>query len=259
MDTQRSRKLAEELIAAHLQRTQYRRYEGSVADGYAVQRVFQDLCQTRLGRDARAGYKIALTSVAMQTMVGVSEPLAGWVFADRVFAPDVDIHLADFQHLGVEFEVAVGMGKTLAARADGQPHTRASVADAVDGYATAYEFVEDRNADYSEINAFSVIAENSWNAGVMIGDYHPIVLSADAKTALKINGTAAGTGVAGDALGHPLEAVAWLANMLNQDGESLKAGEFVMTGSSMRTTFPSIGDKYEFCVDGLGCLRTQFT
>tara|TARA_Y100001934_G_scaffold282677_1_gene397592 strand:- start:3544 stop:4308 length:765 start_codon:yes stop_codon:yes gene_type:complete len=250
------KQIAEELIAAQSTVTPYKSYEGTISEAYETQREFQRLCQSQLGRGPRAGYKIALTSRAMQTMIGVAEPLAGWVFEDRMLAPGADVRLADYQHLGVEFEVAVRLGTTLADT--GTPHTRNSVAEAVDGYATAYEFVEDRHADYSSLNAFTLVAENAWNAGVMIGPYHSLNLSANAVTRLEINGKEAGQGIAGDALGHPLEAVAWLANMLNQRGESLCAGEFVMTGSSIRTTFPKAGERYEFCVEGLGCLAARF-
>jgi 2-keto-4-pentenoate hydratase len=66
-----------------------------------------------------------------------------------------------------------------------------------------------------------------------------------------------GEGRTGDAMGHPLEAVAWLANLLNRRGRSLEAGMVVMTGSSITTRFPAAGDRIRFAIDGLGEVRLE--
>ena len=105
--------------------------------------------------------------------------------------------------------------------------------------------MEDRRADYRTIDAFSLAAENCWNAGVVLGpasgDWRRLALEA-APTRLWINEAPAGEGRAGDALGHPFEAVAWLANLLNRRGRLLRRDMFVMTGSSITTKFPAAGD-----------------
>jgi 2-keto-4-pentenoate hydratase len=256
MDHSQIEARAASLVEAAASRSPYERMDGTLDEAYAVQRRYVEMAQARLGCGKPVGYKIALTTRAMQTMVGVDQPLYGQVFASRVHADGAVLQLARHQHIGVEFEVALRLGSDIHASAI--PHTRATVAASVDGLAVAYEFVEDRNADYAQINAFSLVADNCWNAGVVIGEYQLLELSADATTQLKINGEVAGQGLAGDALGHPLEALAWLANAASAHGHVLRAGEFVMTGSSIRTTFPDAGDRYEFCVEGLGALSVAF-
>ena len=67
-----------------------------------------------------------------------------------------------------------------------------------------------------------------------------------------INDRPSGQGKTGDALGHPLEAVAWLANLLNGRGRMLGRDMIVMTGSSITTKFPARGDRIRFAIDGLG-------
>jgi len=256
MDHSQIEARAASLVDAAASRLPYERLDGTLDEAYAVQRRYLELAQRRLNCGKPVGYKIALTTTAMQTMVGVDQPLYGLVFESRVHADGVVLDLTRHQHIGVEFEVALRLGRDIGPAAE--THTRASVAAAVDGLAVAYEFIEDRNADYTQINAFSLVADNCWNAGVVIGDYQILDLPASARTQLKINGEIAGDGFAGDALGHPLEALAWLANTVGKHGHVLQAGEFVMTGSSIRTTFPKSGDRYEFSVDGLGALRTAF-
>jgi len=67
-----------------------------------------------------------------------------------------------------------------------------------------------------------------------------------------VNGEPAGQGKTGDALGHPFEAVAWLANLLIGRGRMLQRGMIVMTGSSITTKFPAPGNRVRFAIDGLG-------
>ena len=72
-----------------------------------------------------------------------------------------------------------------------------------------------------------------------------------------VNDEPSGQGKTGDAMGHPFEAVAWLANLLNRRGRTLERGMIVMTGSSITTRFPSPGDRVRFVVEGLGEARLE--
>jgi 2-oxo-3-hexenedioate decarboxylase/2-keto-4-pentenoate hydratase len=72
-----------------------------------------------------------------------------------------------YNHLGLEFEVGVRLGHDLPR--DQAPFTREQVAQAVDGVCAAVEVVDDRNADYATLEALSLIADNSWNAGAVLG------------------------------------------------------------------------------------------
>jgi len=232
---------------------------GALEDAYRIQDAVHAL-MAREGGGAIAGYKIALTSRAMQELVGVDQPLSGAIFATGVHDTPASLSAARFQHLGVEFEVAVRLGAALPAGP--APHTRASVGQAVAACMPAFELVEDRRADYRAIDAFSLTADNCWNAGVVLGapvtDWRRVNLET-APTRLSVNGAPAGEGRAGDALGHPLEAVAWLANLLNRQGRMLRRDMIVMTGSSITTRFPVPGDELRFGVDGLGEAQLTLT
>ncbi len=223
----------------------------SLEAAYAVQEAFQQL---HLDQGAEiAGYKVALTSAAMQEFVGVDQPLAGAVFDHAVHSSPATVDLGTHRHLGVEFEIAVVVNTDMPG--SGDSHTQASVEATVGACIPAFELVEDRNADYADLNAFDLIAENSWNAGVVLGSAQPDWQQLDlvnGRTQLITNGDVAGEGRTGDALGHPFAAVAFLANHLNRRGQMLLAGQFVMTGSSIVTVFPSSGDELTFTIDGLG-------
>lgn len=225
----------------------------SIEDGYVVQAAYHDLLRAT-GADI-AGYKVALTSKAMQEFVGVDQPLAGAVFDDVVLASETTVDLGAHAHLGVECEVAVSLSRDLAPGSG--LHTRESIEAMVAACRPAFELIEDRNADYGALDPFDLVSENAWNAAVVLGapgDWQSIDMQA-AATRLHVNGELVGEGRTGDALGHPFEATAWLANHLNSQGHTLRAGEFVMTGSSVVTQFPEPGDELVFTIDGLGEVR----
>ena len=240
----------------HRTRARYRpldaRLTGTLDDAYRIQDAIHRV-MTEAGRGEIAGWKIALTSNAMQQMTGVDQPAAGAIFSTVVHPSGVRIDLAAYHHLGVEFEVAVRLGDDLPAARG--PWTRASVAERVAACLPAFELVEDGHADYKQLDAFTLIAQNTWNGGVVLGAPVTEWSSVDLEggvTRCWINDEAAGQGKVGDALGHPFEAVAWLANLLNRRDRLLRGGMIVMTGISITTKFPAPGDRIRFAVDGLG-------
>ena len=170
------------------------------------------------------------------------------------------VDVAKYHHLGIEFEVAVRMADDLPA--GGAPWTRASVAERVAACMPAFELVEDGNADYKALDAFTLIAQNTWNGGVVLGAPVTAWRGVDLERAITrawVNDAPAGEGKTGDAMGHPLEAVAWVANLLNRRGRRLERGMLVMTGSSITTKFPVPGDRVRFAIDGLGEIALEAT
>ena len=221
-----------------------------IPDAYRIQDALHRL-MTAAGRGTITGWKIALTSTAMQQMTGVDQPAAGAIFSRVVHPSPAGVDVRAYHHLGVEFEVAVRLGEALPA---GTPWTRASVADRVAACLPAFELVEDGNADYKRLDAFTLIAQNTWNGGVVLGtagDWRTIDLET-AVTRCWINDRPQGQGKTGDAMGHPFEALAWLANLLNARGRRLERDMIVMTGSSITTKFPAPGDHIRFAIEGLG-------
>ena len=241
----------------HAKRSRYRPLDaalraGPLDDAYRIQDALHEI-MAKAGRGDVAGWKIALTSKAMQQMTGVDQPAAGAIFSTVVHPSPHRLDLGAYHHLGVEFEVAVRLGDDLPA--SGGPWTRASVASKVAACLPAFELVEDGDADYKTLDAFTLIAQNTWNGGVVLGAPVTSWRSLDLETAVTrcwINNEPSGQGKTGDALGHPFEAVAWLANLLNRRGRQLTRDMIVMTGSSITTKFAAPGDRVRFAIDGLG-------
>lgn len=217
-------------------------------DAYAIQHAFVERLHSLHGR--RVGYKIGLTSKRMQQMCGVDHPVAGVVLEKRLLRSGASLRLSDFARLGIEFEICVRLGRTLAPR--GKPYEMQDVADAVDAVAPAFELIDDRHSPYP-LDLLSLVADNAWNEGIVLGEWRKIWPDlADARGTVECNGLTVDQGQGRDVLGHPLEPLRWLANHLGTQGHTLHAGEIVSTGSLVTTRFPAAGEHYRFTVDGLG-------
>jgi 2-keto-4-pentenoate hydratase len=227
----------------------------TLADAYAVQDEYLTLL-TKAGRGRLAGYKVALTTPVMQALMKVDQPLAGCVFASTVHQSPAVITSLDFVNVGAECEIAVRVGADLPV--SGAPYDRDSVADAVGACMPAFELIEDRQAEYGGVTGAEIAAENAWNGGVVLGaevvDWQSLDLAA-VRCALTINDEAIGEGKGGDVMGHPFEALAWLANNLAERGRVLARGMLVMTGSIVPTQMLDPGDEAHLSIDGLGEVR----
>jgi len=227
-------------------------------DAYAIQDSFVALRAEKLG--AIAGYKIALSSKEMQNFVGVHEPQAGVMLESLLHRTPARVRAADYVHLIVEFEIAVQMSADLPV-ADA-PYTRASVAPFVGAVMPAIELADDRHADYSKLarHPLELIADNAWNEGAVLGapvkDWKGIDLAALEGVAM-INGKKAGSGHGRDVMGHPLDALAWLANHLAARGLGLWRGDVVITGSLVTSKFPKAGDLIRFEAGALGAVELK--
>jgi 2-keto-4-pentenoate hydratase len=220
-------------------------------DAYAIQESFVALRAKRLG--AAVGYKIALSSAAMQRFVGVDSPQAGVMLHSTLRRSPARVRAADYVGLIVEFEIAVELADDLPA-ADA-PFSRSRVAKAVGAAMPAIEIADDRNADYARIkeHPLHLIADNAWNEGAVLGSpvakFGPLE---QAKGTAFINGQAVGQGVGTEAMGHPFDAVAWIAGHLAARGHGLLRGEVVITGSLVTSKRVKAGDRVRWEVEGLG-------
>ncbi len=192
------------------------------------------------------GYKIGLTAKSIQQVMKTTEPTEGEVLSHRVHTSPHTVSLADFGHVGLESEICVVLANDL--RPDCTPNDVRANLSAVHA---AYELIDDRNADYGKMNAITLIADNSWNAAVVMGaatpaSQVPVILSAS----LSCNGTVLHE-AAPDGLNEALDMVVWLARHLGKRGKQLKAGQLIMTGNIMPTKFPKAGERYTFAVQGL--------
>jgi 2-keto-4-pentenoate hydratase len=230
----------------------------NAAEAYAVQGEYVGMRGRELG--AVAGYKIALTTAQMRRRAGLEEPIAGDMLEKTILRTPARVRAADYQRLLVEFEIAVELGEDLPAV--GAPYTREGVARAVAAVMPALELADDRNADYRALaqHPLMLIADNAWNEGAVLGEpvraWQRIDLAALRGTALA-DGTTLGEGYGRDVMGHPFEALAWLANHLASRGLGLWRSDIVLTGSLVPSHFARAGERIRFETDALGRVELE--
>ena len=224
----------------------------TVAEGYAIQRALHAVLEAA-GHGPCSGHKIGCTTPVMQAYLGIDHPCAGEVFEATVFGSGAEVSLQRFHKVGVECEIAARLGADLPGRARG--HGRDSVADAIESLMAGIELVDDRYADYRALPVSLLIADDFFNAGVVLGtpvtDWRGLDLAA-IEGVMTVDGEEAGRGVGADILGHPLNALAWLADHRAALGTPLRAGEFVMLGSVVKTVWIDRPSTVAVRFEGLG-------
>jgi len=249
---------ARRLLEAHERRERFRALPEELAprteeEAYAVQDGFVALRAKKLG--GIAGYKIALATAEMQRFVGVNAPQAGAMLESTLHRTPARVRAGDYVHLIVEFEIAVEIAEDLPV-ADA-PFFRSRVAQAVGGVMPAIELADDRGAVYAELAKYplELIADNGWNEGAVLGyplhEWQNIDLAA-VRGVAAINGRKVGEGRGAQAMGHPLDAVAWVADHLARHGRGLLRGDVVITGSLITSKEAKEGDLVKFALEGLG-------
>jgi len=255
VDATPAERSARYLWDAHEQRATYSNLPAELRpDGidaaYAIQDAFHALATPSLG--PIGGWKIATTTKVMQQLMGIDRPCAGAIFQSTIHRSPARLAAADYVSLKIECEIAFRLARDLPP--ENAPFTATDVAGAIEAVMPAFELVDDRHAVYRETSALSLIADNCWNQGVVLGDPVP-PLSAEALGALQgrleIGDRPA---LAGKADG-PLGALAWVATLIAARGGGLRRGMIVMTGSLIPTTAVGPGESARFVVEGLGETR----
>lgn len=249
--TTRPESMAKLLWEARQRRESYRNLPAElaprdIAEAYAGQEAYYRLAEPVYG--PVAGAKIATTTKVMQELMGITQPCGGAIFANTIHASPARLRAADFVHLRIECEIALRLQRDLPP--SGAPWTYATVAPAVAAAMPAFELIEDRHAVYRETDARSMIVDNCWNGGVVIGAdvAAPVPHLIGIGGFLSVNGRKVSAGRAED----PYATLAWLANLVAERGRGLAAGMVVITGSVVATESVAVGDRAVFTVDGLG-------
>ena len=253
------KRLALGLLTDHSEKITYKNLSGSdriidIYEAYDVQNEFVAMRKKR-ENDVIAGYKVGLTSNRMQNLLGIDSPIAGAVLKKRVFNTGKSVTRKSYGRVGLECEIIVMMDSDLPPL-PGDKYSFEDIEAAVASVSPGFEIIDDREADYRDIDVLSLIADNSWNEGLVVGEN---VSSwgdlAQAEGRLERNGKFLDVGKGADVLGHPFCSVQWLANTLRVRG--LKKGDCVATGSIIPTIFPGEEGAYCFHISGVGSVTVQ--
>lgn len=228
--------------------------EGDLDGAYAVQEQVTDW---RLRNGARlVGRKIGLTAAAVQAQFGIDQPDYGMLFDDMAVPDGEEIPPARVMQPRVEAEIAFVMERALT-----QPHpTNTDVISAVAYVVPAIEVVGSRVKDW-DITILDTIADNA-SSGLFVLGNDPVQLDAfDGRLCgmvVENRGEPIVTGAGAACLGHPVNAVRWLAEVMAARGRPLGEGDIVMSGALGPMAPAQPGETYETRINGVGSVRAVF-
>ena len=204
-------------------------------DAYAVQSA---ILRAKLSQGRRViGWKIGLTSRAMQEALGITTPDSGILFDDMEFGTEATIPEGRFIQPRIEAEIAFITRAAIPADA-----TRAQVLAATASVAPALEILDTRilRADPESGQRRGIvdtIADNAANAGIVLGVERHAPDTFDLRRVgviVKRDGVVEETGLGAGVLDDPVESVLWLARRMGQYGQQIEAGQVILSGSFIR-------------------------
>ena len=225
----------------------------SLEEAYAVAEINRAYAVSQGQRIV--GKKVGLTSKAVQTQLGVDQPDFGILFADMEYLDQAKIPAQRLMQAKAEAEIAFIVAKDLPSHSP----TWAEFLSCIDYALAAIEIVDSAIADW-KITLVDTVADNA-SCGVYVLGNQPVAVGsvdfASLGMQLTKNGEIVSVGSGSACLDHPLRAAWWLAKTMAQRGQSLKAGEIILSGALGPMVAIEQGDVIEARIGLLGSVSCQ--
>jgi 2-oxo-hept-3-ene-1,7-dioate hydratase len=222
-------------------------------DSYAIQDL---VIKDKVAKGAKViGYKIGLTSKAMQAASQIDEPDYGHLLDTMMIADGAKIPHANYCEPRVEIELVFVLNRPLMGPGIGMME----VMRATEYIVPSMEIVDARVQNPRKI--YDTVADNGAAAGLVIGGRPLKPFDLDLRWvggALYRNADIEETGLALGVMGHPALGIAWLANRFGRHGIELPAGRTMLSGSFIRPIWANKGDTVHADFGPLGGLAVQF-
>lgn len=237
------------------------RYPGmTLDDAYAVQAAL--VARKRRAGAQVIGWKIGLTSRAMQQALNITTPDSGVLLDDMLFADGATIPSGRFIQPRIEAEIAFVMKSRVA----GGEVSRADVLAATDYVAPSLEILDTRivRADPATGKArviYDTVSDNAANAGIVLGNARHAVDAIDLRWVGAIvsrDGVVEETGLGAGVLNDPVMGIVWLAQRLAQYGMGIEAGEILLSGSFIRPVEAPPGSRFHADFGHFGHVHLNF-
>lgn len=203
-----------------------------------------------------AGYKVGFTNIPVRDRMGLPDSTYGYLFEDMVLESGGSLDMGELIAPKIETEICLRLKHDL----KGADLGVEDVLAATDAVSASFEVCDARILDW-KCPYPDFFADNGFSARIVLsGRWIPVeqvdLLSEVVK--LSRDGEVFAEGKGEMALGHPANAVAWLAGKLAQRDLGLKAGDLVMTGTLTPITPIVAGSSYQGVFSTLGRVEKTF-
>ncbi len=228
-------------------------------DAYRVQKALVDL---KLAQGRRQiGWKIGLTSRAMQDALGIDIPDSGVLLDDMMFENGAAVPAGRFIQPRIEAEIAFVMKADLVGEV-----SRDDVLAATDYVAPSLEILDTRilrnDPESGQTRSIvDTISDNAANAGIVLGTERHAPDAMDLRWIGAIvtrNEMVEETGLGAGVLNDPVEGIVWLARRLAGYGDAIKAGQIVLSGSFIRPVEAPSGSRFHADFGPFGDVSVSF-
>ncbi|MGV8986852.1 MAG: 2-oxo-hept-4-ene-1,7-dioate hydratase [Cypionkella sp.] len=234
--------------------------QAGLDDAYAIQAA---LVARKLAAGRRGiGWKIGLTSRAMQEALKITTPDSGILFDDMLFHSGDTVPKGRFIQARVEAEIAF----VLRAPLSGAQVTRADVIAATEAVVPSLEILDTRILRTDPVTGkartiVDTIADNAANAGIVLGDTRHKVDAFDQRwvgAIVQRDGVVEETGLGAGVLNDPVTGIVWLVQRLARYGQGISAGDIVLSGSFIRPVEAPSGSRFDADFGDFGHISLNF-
>ncbi len=218
----------------------------------------QQLAFERYGATS-VGWKVGAANESAQKAFGIDSPFYGPMAQSSVLESGASLKKTPCVG-AVEPEYAFRMSRDFPA--NGEAVTIETIKDAVESVHLAIEVIGRCMGDTSFANGVGVTMDFGGNAAFVVGpavdDWRNVDLVSTRVEGLA-DGAVAQTGSGAAVMGDPLVSLVWMAETLAANGDALKAGDWVSTGTCTPPVPAVAGQTVEARFEGLGSVTVQFT
>ncbi|MFT5512178.1 MAG: 2-keto-4-pentenoate hydratase [Bacteroidia bacterium] len=226
--------------------------ESDVDSAYKVQEIN---IQKRIASGEQViGKKIGLTSFAVQKQLGVDQPDYGILFDTMKIGNGASLSKTELMQPKAEAEIAFVMKSDLSGKINMD-----TLIAAIDFAVPAIEIVGSRVENWN-IKITDTIADNASASHFVLGENKVNLSDIDLTgCVMKMtkNGEVMSEGTGAACMDNPLNAALWLATVMANNGQPLKAGEILLSGALGPMVNITAGDFIEANIEGLGVVSLK--
>jgi len=220
-----------------------------------------DICEASIAEriaagDPLRGFKVGFTNIPVRDKMGLPDSTYGYLLESMVLPSGGTLAMSELIAPRIECEICFRLAKPLS----GKGLSIEQVLDATDAVAAAFEICDARIRDW-KCPYPDFFADNGFSARIVLeGSWHDVrdVDLLGESVVLTQDGVPIAEGRGEMAMGHPANAVSWLAGKLADRGKGLEAGQLVMTGTLTPILTIEADSTYEAAFSTLGTVTKAF-
>lgn len=197
----------------------------------------------------RVGWKIGFNDTSDQARMKIPSPIVGFLTSDRVMSNAGLYKVSTSAKLMVEAEIAILIAKDVL-----ETDSKSQLEAAIEGFAPAVEIVDVARTTH---DVLSILGDNIFHEAVIIGDLiknKPNLSAKDVHASVTVNGKLVQTTEPSRYPEDLTDVVAVVSKTLRSQGEILKAGDWIISGSITKPYEVFAGDNIDVSLSPLGDL-----